>query len=132
MVASCRLARDYSASASRAGKAERVVAADAGTTSRLFSVALGPARLHSAFGTHFMKPAYIWIVVFFRVLAVCVALFGLFSVGSGLVLASSAGSGLTVPMMFIRLLLVYLAWAVVLWLLSRPIARLILRDLDRE
>ena len=79
-----------------------------------------------------MKPAYIWIVVFFRVLAVCVALFGFFSASSGLVLTSSAGSGLSLPMMFIRLLLVYLVWAVVLWFLSRPIARLILRGLDRE
>ena len=79
-----------------------------------------------------MKPAYIWIVVFFRVVAVCLALFGFFSASSGLVLTSLAGSGLSLPMMFIRLLLVYLVWAVVLWFLSRPIARLILRDLDRE
>ena len=79
-----------------------------------------------------MRSAYICIVIFFRVVAVCVALFGFFSTCSGLVLTSSAGSGLSLPMIFIRLLLVYLVSAVVLWFLSRPIARVIVRDLDRE
>ena len=80
-----------------------------------------------------MKSVYIWIVVFFRVIAVCFALFGFFStVVSGVVLRSSAGSGLSLPMMFMRLLLVYLLSAVVLWFLSRPIAGVIIRDLDRE
>ncbi len=77
-----------------------------------------------------MKSAYIWIVVFFRVVAVCLALFGIFSCISGLVLASLTGAGLSLPMILLRLLLVYLLSALVLWFLSRPIARLIVRDLD--
>ncbi len=79
-----------------------------------------------------MKSVYTWIVVFFRVVAVCVALFGLLSTTSGLVVASSAGGGLSLPMLLIRILLLYLASGLVIWVLSRPIARLIVRDLDRE
>ena len=79
-----------------------------------------------------MRTAYIWIIVFFRVVAVCVALLGIFSAVSGLVLASSAPAGISLPMMIIRLLLVYLVCALVLWFLSRPIARLIVADLDEQ
>ncbi len=79
-----------------------------------------------------MKSAYIWIVVFFRVLAICVALFGIFSCFSSLVIASLAGAGLSLPMILLRLLVVYLLSALVLWFLSRPIARLIVRDFDGQ
>ncbi len=79
-----------------------------------------------------MKTAYIWIVVFFRVVAVCVALLGIFSAVSGLALASSAPAGLSLPTMLIRVLVVYLVCALVVWFLSRPIARLIVADLDGQ
>lgn len=78
-----------------------------------------------------MKIAYIWTVVFFRVIAVCLALFGFFNTSSTLVIASSAGAGLSLPLMILRLLVVYLLWAIILWLLSAPIAGLIVRDLER-
>ena len=83
-----------------------------------------------------MKSAFIWIVVCLRVVAVSVAAFGLFSTCSMLVLDSSRGSGLSVSMglvgLLMRLLLVYLLSAGVMWFASKPVARLILRDLDRE
>ncbi len=75
-----------------------------------------------------MKPSYVWIVVFFRSLAVCVALYGLFAVLSGMVL--TLNGGFSVMMMFVRLLVVYLLSASILWLLSRPVARLVLRNLS--
>ncbi len=79
-----------------------------------------------------MKSPYIWIAVFFRVVAVCVALFGCFSVSTSFVVASSAGSGLNLPLMLMRFLFLYLLCAVILWLISRPVARFIVRDLDRD
>ncbi len=78
-----------------------------------------------------MKTPFVWIVVFFRVVAVCVALYGLFTTFSVLVFASFSGGGMSVPMMFLRLLLVYFVAAIVLWVLSRPLAGVITGDLDR-
>ncbi len=75
-----------------------------------------------------MKSSYVWIVVFFRSLAVCVALYGLFAVLSGMVL--TLNGGFSVMMMLLRLLLVYWLSAFVLWLLSRPVARLVLSNLS--
>ena len=79
-----------------------------------------------------MKSPYIWIVVFFRVVAVCVALWGGLSTISGLVLMSSGGSGLSLPAMLLRVLVVQWVFALVLWFFSRPIARLIVGDLDEQ
>lgn len=80
-----------------------------------------------------MKSAHICIVVFFRLIAVCVILYGFFfTIATPFVLGAFGGSlGRLVDMLF-RSLVLYLGSGLVLWFLSRPIAGLILRGLDRE
>ena len=91
-----------------------------------------------------MKSIHNWIVVFFRVAALCVALYGLFStIATGLALLSFFPANLdgiathsdrppSLISLSVRMLLLYLASAATLWLVSRPAARLIVRDLKDD
>jgi hypothetical protein len=67
------------------------------------------------------------VTVFFRTAAVCTALFGMFLMAMPLLMA---GFGASWAML--RMLVVYLGAAVVLWLLSRPMAALVVAGLGDD
>ena len=71
--------------------------------------------------------AYIAVVVFFRTGAIVSALYGLFLLLIPLIAGGFGGS-----MIMLRVLLVYLGAAGLLWFLAKPIAALVVNDLDRE
>ena len=71
--------------------------------------------------------AFLAVAVFFRVSAVSVALFGLF-----LVAAPMLTMGFGASLVFLRMLVAYLAAAAVLWFFSKPIASLVTNGLGDE
>jgi hypothetical protein len=77
-----------------------------------------------------MKPqefAYTLAVALFRLAAVGMALFGLFMVISPMLMMGAGGMSL----MFLRVVVVYFGAAAVLWLIAKPVASLVSRDLDK-
>ena len=69
--------------------------------------------------------AYVAVVVFFRVAAVCAVLLGVFMVAAPVLL-----TGFSASLLLLRVLLVYLGAALLLWILSKPIASLVVRGID--
>jgi hypothetical protein len=82
-----------------------------------------------------MKQIHIFVIAVFRVLAVCIARYGIFAtLGLSVVFSIFGGDGASLPFssMLLRLFLVYILSAVIVWCLSRPIARLVTHGLDRD
>lgn len=88
---------------------EPLVSADAGITSRLFLVALGPARLHSALGMSAKYPTMVWGCLIHAFVAT-----------ASLYLYAKSGPGGSTPADFPTGVLVFASpwplWAVALWL----------------
>jgi hypothetical protein len=71
--------------------------------------------------------AFVAVAVFFRTAAVLAALYGGFMMLTPLLMGGFGGS-----LILLRFLIVYLGTAVVLWLLSKPLAALIVSGLGDE
>lgn len=75
-----------------------------------------------------MRSSYSILAIIFRTAAVVVLLYGLFtyfttlSLGAGL--SPSAGA------LFVRLVLVHIVAAVILWVIAKPVAALIVRGVE--
>lgn len=75
-----------------------------------------------------MRSPYFVLTVIFRTAAVAVLLYGIYTFFTTLAL----GAGLTPPAsaLFVRLVVVHLVAAVVLWLVAKPASALIVRGID--
>jgi hypothetical protein len=73
------------------------------------------------------ETAFLVVAVFFRVLAVSVALYGIFMIA-----APMAIGGFFASLVLLKMAALYFAAAIALWLLSKPIALLVVSGLTDD